>query len=259
VCNEALAIAAGKVALLTQRRIPVSNHSRKPIREIALAAVVLAFLAPVGCAKRQKQSSTELASAADTQNVERMEKMRARALNAPGSTVEASDYAFEVTLLYHQGATQRRDVPATFADEALHNLDLAVANNPADAGDLLALKGELLLALGKNEDGLRVLQESIDAQPNLRAFGALGKSYKAQNKTKEVESLCKKTLPAMKSDESRYAVLDECIKDGGASSVEAGLRWAPAKDVAFYKARRRELEARAAHAAKQRAKDAQQK
>jgi hypothetical protein len=215
---------------------------------------------PAGChPKGQQQSSPEVTRAADDRNVERMEKMRARALHAPGSTVEASDFAFEVTLLYNQGVAQRRKVSPTLPEEALQNLDVAVAAHPADAGDLLALKGELLVALGKNEDGVRVLQESNATQPNLRAFGVLGKSYKAQSKAAEVEALCKKTLPAMKSDESRYAVLDECIKDSGATSIEAGLRWATAKDVAFYKARRHELEARGAHAAKQRAKEAQQK
>jgi hypothetical protein len=59
----------------------------------------------------------------------------------------------------------------------------------------------------------------------------------------------------MKSDESRYAVLDDCLKYSGATAPEAGLGWAPPKEVTFYKARRRELDARLAAAKQQKAKE----
>ena len=78
----------------------------------------------------------------------------------------------------------------------------------------------------------------------------LVKTYNGEKQKAEVEALCKKTLPAMKSEDSRYAVLDECLEHSGAATPEAGLRWAGTKEINFYKGRRKVLEARAA-AAKQ--------
>jgi hypothetical protein len=216
-----------------------------------LAAVLLASFVLVACAHKPKQPATpDPATANDAKRMDRMEKAHARALAAPGSASEAGAFAFELTMLYSQGIAQRQKVAPTLVDEAAGCLDSAKDALPDEAPDLLARKGELLLAAGRNDDGIRALRDSIAARPNLRAFNLLAKNYQARNETAEVAPLCKKILPAMKSDESRYAVLDDCIKYSGAASTEAGLRWAPAKDVAFYKARKRDLEARSARAAK---------
>jgi hypothetical protein len=119
-----------------------------------------------------------------------------------------------------------------------------MAAKPDDAADLLARKGEMLLAAEKTEAGVGALRESISDRPNLRAFKPLVKHYEAGKLAAETEALCKRTLPAMKSDENRYVVLDECLKASGAATPEAGLRWAGAKELSFYKARRKQLEAR---------------
>jgi hypothetical protein len=87
-------------------------------------------------------------------------------------------------------------------------------------------------------------------RPNLRAFKPLIKHYEAGKLATEAEALCKRTLPAMKSDETRYVVLDECLRASGAATPEAGLKWAPTKDVSVYKARKRDLDARLAKQAK---------
>jgi len=226
---------------------------------IPLAATLLASLGLVAChPKNQQQSATpasDLAAANDAKTVERMEKMRVRALQAPGGAVEASDFAFQVTLLFTQGIAKRRTVPPTLIDEAVKCLDEAKEAKPDDAADLLARKGELLLAAGKSGPGAGALRESIATRPNLRAFTPLAKYYAAEKMTAEAEVLCKKALPGMKSDESRYVVLDECLKCSGAATPEAGLRWAPAKEITFYKARRKDLEARLAAGKQARAKE----
>jgi len=228
------------------------DHSRIRIGGKPLAAVLLASLALVSCAhkKAAPAAPADPAAANDGKRIERMEKARARALAAPGSASEAGAFAFEVTMLYTQGIAQRQNPAPTWVDEAVGCLDSAKDALPDEAPDLLARKGELLLAANRSDDGIKALHASIAARPTLRAFNLLAKTYSERKETAEVAPLCKKTLPAMKSDESRYAVLDDCIKYSGAATAEAGLRWAPSKDVAFYKARKRDLEARSARAAK---------
>jgi hypothetical protein len=193
----------------------------------------------------------------DGKLVERMEKMHTRALQAPGGVSEASDFASSVTALFTQGVAKRQPVAPTLVDEAVQCLDRAKEAEPDSAADLLVRKGELLLAAGKNEPGAGALRESIATRPSLRAFALLSKFHAAQKQSAELEALCKRTLPAMKSDESRYAVLDDCLKYSGAATPEAGLRWAPSKEVSFYKTRHRELEARLTAAKQQRAKEEQ--
>jgi hypothetical protein len=214
-------------------------------RRLSFAIAIFVGIPLFGCGHSQPEA-TPANSDADAKMVERMEKMRARALNAPGGAIEASDFASQVTLLFTQGVAKRRPLAANLVDEAVECLDNAKEAKPDDTADLMARKGEMLLAAERQAPGLAALQESIAARPNLRAFNLLMKSYTAQKQTAEVESLCKKTLPGMKSDDSRYAVLDECLKASGTATPEAGLRWAGKSEVSFYKARRKELEARLA-------------
>ena len=237
----------------------MTNHPRNSIRGVSIAAGLFVGLLLGACGHKPQQQpevgANDPVAANDAKLVERMEKMRARALAAPGGASEASDFASHVTTLFTQGVSKRRQVPPALIDEAVRCLDQAKEAKPDDAADLLLRKGELMLAAGRNEPGAEALRESIAVRPNLRAFTPLAKFYASQKLSTELVALCKKTLPAMKSDESRYAVLDECLKSSGATAPEAGLGWAPPKEVAFYKARRRELDARLATAKQQRSKE----
>lgn len=218
-------------------------------RSLCIAFVVTAGLAVAACGPRPKGDATVGQAgngANDQRTVELMEKMRLRALNKPGGAPEASDFAYNVTQLYTQGVTLRRTISPALVDEAVHSLDEARTQQPDMAADLLARKGELLLAAGQPEAGVGALRESIADRPNLRAFKPLIRHYESTGATAEFEPLCKRMLPGMKTEENRYVVLDECLKAGGASTPEAGLKWAGAKELAFYKARKKELDARAA-------------
>jgi hypothetical protein len=180
-----------------------------------------------------------------------MEKMRARALSAPGGPVEAADFAYNVAQLYLQGVAERREVSPKLVDEAVKCLDDARLANPDKASDLLARKGEMLLAAGKEALGVGALRGSMAERPNLRAFKPLIKHYETQKMTVEAEALCKRTLPALTTDRNRYAVLDECLRVSGAKTPESGLKWAGAKEIAFFKRRKHEIDTRQAAAAKQ--------
>jgi hypothetical protein len=235
--------------------MPVTNPSSNRIHGISLGLFVGLALAACHPKPAQHPAPLDPAAANDTKLVERMEKMRTRAQNAPGGAIEASDFASHVTMLFNQGVAKRHPVAPAIIDEAVQFLDQAKEAHPDDAADLLVRKGELLFAAGKSEPGAEALRDSIAIRPNLRAFTPLAKFYAADQKSAELVALCKKTLPAMKSDESRYAVLDECLKQSGATAPEAGLGWAPPKEVTFYKARKRDLDARLAAAKQQKAKE----
>jgi hypothetical protein len=236
------------------------NRSRRCRMGIPTAMALVAGLALPGCSHKAGPPaaagpSANPAAANDQKIVDGMEKMHARALKAPGGATEASDFAFHVTLLYNQGVAKRRDLPPTLLDEAVKCLDEAREANPDGAADLLARKGELLIAADKKEAGVGALRESISARPNLRAFKPLIRHYGEQKLAAEAEALCKKSLPAMKTEENRYVVLDECLKGSGSAATEVGLRWASPKDVSFYKNRKKEVEARLAAANKAKAKE----
>jgi len=230
--------------------------TRRHLRRIGLVTLAILGLALPACSHKAKPDATPGQAAGpgtpanDQRIVDLMEKMRARALQAPGRTVEASDFAYNVTQLYTQGVTKRRQISPGLVDEAVKCLDEARTANPDNSADLLARKGEMLLAAERTDAGVGALRGSIADRPNVRAFKPLIKHYQAGKLATDAEGLCKRALPAMKSEENRYIVLDECLKASGAAKPEDGLKWAGAKELSFYKARKRELEARISAAAK---------
>jgi hypothetical protein len=220
------------------------HRQHRHVTGIPAAAVLLAGLVALSCGHKPKAgASANSTGENDDKIVDLMEKMRARALKNPGGAVEAADFAYNVTQLYTQGVTKRRSISSDLIDEAERCLDEARAAQPDKAADLLARKGEMMLAAEKEEPGVTSLRLSMAERPNLRAFKPLIKYYADTKATADAEALCKKTLPAMKSDGNRYLVLDECLKLSGAATPEAGLKWAGHKEINFYKARKRELEA----------------
>jgi hypothetical protein len=254
VAATTLSTQPSALRLLTGSNLMIIRHHHRRLG-IAAATTMLASVALSACHPNPKPGETPGQAAAptgasDQKIVDLMEKMRARALNAPGGAVEALDFAYNVTQLYTQGVTKRRQISPSLLDEAVKCLDEARIAKPDDAADLLARKGEMLLAAEKTEAGVGALRGSMAERPNLRAFKPLIKHYEAGKLATEAEALCKRTLPAMKSDETRYVVLDECLRASGAATPEAGLKWAPTKDVSFYKARKRDLDARLAKQAK---------
>jgi hypothetical protein len=238
------------------------RQHRRPM-SIPAAGILLAGIALLSCGHQPpttaEASSPSSSGANDQKIVDLMEKMRARALKNPGGAMEAADFAYNVTQLYTQGVTKRREISPALVDEAVKCLDAARLAKPDDAADLLARKGEMLLAAERKEPGVGALRLSIIERPNVRAFKPLIKHYEAQKMAPEIEALCKRTLPAMGTDQNRYVVLDECLKASGAPTPEAGLKWSSAKDITFYKNRKKELDARLAAAAKAKAEAAEPK
>src|SRR5512147_1124088 len=129
--------------------MPIGRRCRSLCIAAAFAATGLALSACHSKAKPDQSVGHVGNPANDQRTVDLMEKMRARAQNAPGGASEASDFAFNVTQLYAQGVTQRRSISPTLVDEAVKCLAEARAAHPDLDADLLARKGDLLLAAGK--------------------------------------------------------------------------------------------------------------
>ena len=195
----------------------------------------------------------------DARQIQQMEKLRAKA-NETGAAVDAISFAGILGTLHHNKVDERRNLPPTLVDEAATCLDRARKERPEEAHELLARKGEMFIQFGRNDEGFAAMRESMAAQPNVRAFEILGKAHKDANQVADLERMCKKTLPAMKTDNERYFVLHKCIEFSGASTVEGGLRWASKKDVQFYRDKKVEEDrARAQFLEQRRADDARQK
>lgn len=100
----------------------------------------------------------------------------------------------------------------------------------------------------QTEDKLR---KDMAAHPNQHSFSQLAAIYGQQRKTDKLAALCETTLPTTKSGDERYRVLDQCFEHSGANTVEGGLRWASAEDIAFYRGKRAQAEHKEASEAAQ--------
>jgi len=215
-----------------------------PPRRIPVAAL-LTGVSLAGCvpaAYTNRGSGRDPRADSDAQMIGQMETARAKA-NATATAVDATTFAGMVVLLHQYKTDERRPLPMpTLVAEATTCLDRARAQRPEEAYALLEQKGELFIQFGRADEGYAALRASMAARPNVRAFEILGKAHKDANQIAELEQMCKQTLPAMKEDEERYFVLEKCIEFSGASTVEGGLRWASAEDLAFYKQKSVEVE-----------------
>lgn len=154
-----------------------------------------------------------------------------------GAPNEAWKFAKEVENAYATGTIGRGKLDgAALTDEAVAYLDAAAKVEP---GQMLAEKGSLLITAGREADGIAALEASF-AKPNLWPVAKLLEHY-AKSEPAQITVVCKKARPIVKSDEERYALLDQCMHWG------KGLTWASKTDVAFYE-QTREAEQRQAEA-----------
>jgi len=161
---------------------------------------------------------------------------RARADAKKGGAREAIVFAKEVENTFHTGMNARGKVDgAALTNEAVGYLEAAAKANVADAPRLFAAKGSLLVTAGRKDDGQRALEDSLALTPNLWPVGKLLELYSEAGRAQDVTNVCKKVRPVVKTDEERYALLDQCLHWSHAASPEGGLAWAPKDDVGFYK------------------------
>lgn len=170
----------------------------------------------------------------------------ARAAAKAGGANEAWKFGKEVENVFQTGMVTRgkADGPS-LVTEASGYLDAAASTTPAEAPKLLAEKGSLLFVSGDKAGAKQALLASF-ATPNLWPVEKLLAIYDADGEKPQITSTCTKARAVTKSDDEKYALLDVCLEYAHASSLETGLAWAPKGDVAFYKQRHAQEDAKAA-------------
>jgi hypothetical protein len=199
----------------------------------------LVLLLATGCFPVVQQSQPDYAAAkanadarVDSMMVRRIEQARSAAKS--GGDNEAWRFAKEVENAYQTKMVARGKVDGpALVEEAIGYLD-AAPNQP----QMLAEKGSLLITAGRKDEGVKALEESFKT-PNLWPLAKLLEVY-SEGRQLEIVVVCKKARGVTKSDDERYAVLDQCKHWG------KDLAWASKDDVAFYEQQRAADDARAA-------------
>lgn len=194
------------------------------------SCVPVATYDPAAQQERQRDAKANAQAQVDRVMLQRIE--RARIAAKAGGTRPAWTFAKEVENAYQTKMVERGTVDGpALVNEAIGYLDTA-----PDGDQALAAKGSLLISVGRREEGIAALEESFKT-PNLWPVGKL-LEVKA-DRPLEIVVICKKARGVTKTDDERYALLDQCKHWG------KDLAWASKDDIAFYERQRAADEARA--------------
>jgi hypothetical protein len=172
---------------------------------------------------------------------------QAREMARVGGAKEAWAFGKEVENAYHTNMVSRGKVDGkALVDEAAAVFDRVAKENPSDAPQMLAGKGSLFVVAGRPDEGLAALESSLNAGPSLWPVAKLLEIYAGGGRTNAIFDTCKKVRPVVKSDEERYALLDQCAHWSKLLSPQSALAWASKDDIAFYTRMREEEEKKAA-------------
>jgi hypothetical protein len=89
--------------------------------------------------------------------------------------------------------------------------------------------------------------------PTLVAAGGIVSVWGARRRSDKVGEACARTLPAMGDPDSRFQLLDVCVKNMHVATDATALAWAPPEALAFYRDERARREDAAALFASQQA------
>ncbi len=203
------------------------------------------LLGPIGPGSQSYQAAMmDAQKQSDDAQLARLDEARQKVKASPGSAEDARSLAQQVLVVHQLGVVERAKLDSNMlVKEAIDALDAADATKPETKAEVLFSKGALLLSLNRTDEGVAALRESMAAKPSPRACVLLvGELDKQGDPQKEIIPLCTKAVPNAASDESRYAVLDACLRHSHGKSVDEGLKWAGKDQVAFYKDYARKIE-----------------
>jgi hypothetical protein len=202
---------------------------------------------PAQAQANQAAAVAQAEDATDAQMVKHVEDARSKAKVAPGSSYEARWWAGTLEAAYQTGTVARGKINGASETAAVSLvLDEAAKTNADQKPELLAAKGRLELLVGRKEDGVKTLEESMKIRPTTSALLPLLEVLDKDAKHADVGPLCKKTRPNVTEDDERLLLLDRCLKHSGQTSVDAGLAWAGNVDISFYKEEQAKAESWAA-------------
>lgn len=207
---------------------------RLTTRALPGATVAIALLFATGCAEYVVLNRVDNAG---------------KRLSAHPGAVEAATYAQALHDAAAAHAFAHR--PAEFrrqADEAL----AALTRNEPTAGPnrpkLVALRGLLLVDLGRNDEAWAELQRSIALRPTLLAAGAIVPALRLQGRHDDVVHACDSCAGAITDRTELYKLIQLCAANMDAPDGAAALAWATPEQRAFFDAEtaRRKREAQEA-------------
>lgn len=222
----------------------------RPSRTLAL----LLLLAPAGCgifvprtdysAEAQAAVAQAKTSADDRVSAD-LDKARLAAVSDPGAVDPARVFAQHVAGAYELGVIERKELDGEgLLREAGQALDKAGAAHADQLAELEFSRGAMLLSAKKTEPAVDALRASMKAKPSPRACVALiAELDKQGDPKKEIVPACKAALPNVASDETRFALLDGCLRHTHAGSADSGLAWAGPGAAAFYRDYQAKLDA----------------
>ncbi len=164
-------------------------------------------------------------------------------LSAHPGAVEAATYAQALHDAAAAHAFAHR--PAEFrrqADEALAALTRNETTAGPDKPQLAALRGVLLLDLGRNDEAWAELQRSMALRPTLLAAGAIVPALRQQGRHDDVVQTCDRSARAITGRDELYRLIQLCAANMDAPDDAAALAWATPEQRAFFdaeKARRK--------------------
>jgi hypothetical protein len=214
------------------------NTSRRKPHAAALLSLLL--LTSVGCSPLlggRGASMRDIESHSDDAVIANLDKARAAAKASPGDVDKARVLAQNVAGVLQTGVAKRRHLALKpLLDEAGAALDAAAAAHADKKPEIYFSKGGMLLLAGDKEDGIAALRASMQAKASPRACVALIDELDKQHASKsEIVELCQAARANAASDETRLELLDACYRHSHEKSIDDGLKWAGAKDIAFYK------------------------
>ncbi len=210
---------------------------------VALSLTGCQALVPQQQANGYASPAANMMASRDAQLAQRLETARAAAKANPGGAKEAYVFAHEVSGAYQVGyVTEAKGNGPALLTESFGYLDAAATAHEGEAPKMLAAKGSLLLTSGDKAGGKAALEQSF-ATPNLWPVAKLLVIYDEAGDKVSIRKTCEKARGVTKTDEEKYAVLDNCVHHAHAASVDDALAWAPKGDVGFYNQHHAEYEA----------------
>jgi hypothetical protein len=203
-----------------------------------------------------------LAACSGSGTKNRLARIRsAKEATAVGGPRQAQDFALAVDDAYQAGdCAKKPKVCLADANDAIAAIDRALPTARVDAPTLVAWRARMLFDSGRRDEAYGEYERSFSMGPNEVAGVALIEANGKANRPDLVGAYCAKTVPVLRTDDTKLWLIERCRKRMNAISPEGEMSWMSPELVAWYKdetARRERDERAAANARTQREKQEQ--
>lgn len=179
-----------------------------------------------------------LASCGHSGSKVRLQQVQSAKANARiAGARQAQEYASAVHEAYKAGDYRAKDeVGSVEANNAIIEIDRALPTAGIDAPTLVAWRGMMFLDAGRPNEAFSEFNRSFEMGPNELAGTMLIDAYGQGSRPDLVGPLCAKTVPVIRSDDDKLAMIARCRKRMNALSPEGEMVWMSPELVAWYQA-----------------------